>query len=121
MQITEIYKTMDYSPAPESPDLAIEWLKKHKSSFGLFINGKWRKPNSAAVFKTVDPSSGKKLATITEAGKAEVSSAVNAAKQAFPKWNALSGHERARYLYAIARQIQKHSRLFAVLESMDNG
>ena len=121
MQVTEIYKTMDYSPAPESSDLAIEWLKEHKSSFGLFINGKWRKPNSAAFFKTVDPASGKKLASITEAGKAEVNSAVNAAKQAFPKWNALSGHERARYLYAIARQIQKHSRLFAVLESIDNG
>ena len=121
MQITEIYKTMDYSPAPESPDLAIEWLKEHKSSFGLFINGKWRKPKSAAVFKTVEPASGKKLATITEAGQAEVNSAVNSAKQAFPKWNALSGNERARYLYAIARQIQKHSRLFAVLESMDTG
>ena len=76
---------------------------------------------SAPVFKTVDPANGKKLATITEAGKTEVNSAVNAAKQAFPKWNDLSGHERARYLYAIARQIQKHSRLFAVLESMDNG
>ena len=121
MQITEIYKTMDYSPAPESPDLAIEWLKEHKSSFGLFINGKWCKPKSAAVFMTLDPASGKNLAKITEAGKAEVNAAVNAAKLAFPKWNALSGHERARYLYAIARQIQKHSRLFAVLESMDNG
>ena len=65
MQVKEIYKTMDYSPAPESPDLAIEWLKEHKSSFGLFINGKWRKPKSASVFKTVNPASGKKLATIT--------------------------------------------------------
>ena len=112
---------MDYSPAPESPNLAIKWLKEHKSSFGLFINGKWCKTKSAAVFKTVNPANGEKLATITEARKAEVNAAVNAAKHAFPKWNALSGHERARYLYAIARQIQKHSRLFAVLESMDNG
>ena len=53
MQVTEIYKTLDYSPAPESPEQAIEWLKENKSSFGLFINGKWRKPKSAAVFKTV--------------------------------------------------------------------
>ena len=121
MQVKEIYKTMDYSPAPESPDLAIEWLKEHKSSFGLFIDGKWRKPKLANVFKTLNPANGKKLATITEASNADVNSAVKAAKQAFPKWNALSGHERARYLYAIARQIQKHSRLFAELESMDNG
>ncbi len=121
MQVKEIYKTMDYSPAPESPDLAIEWLKEHKSNFGLFINGKWRKPKLATVFKTLNPANGKKLATITEASKADVNSAVKSAKQAFPKWNSLSGHDRARFLYAIARQIQKHSRLFAVLESMDNG
>tara|TARA_B100000945_G_scaffold147756_1_gene118348 strand:- start:720 stop:3098 length:2379 start_codon:yes stop_codon:yes gene_type:complete len=121
MQITEIYKSMDYSPAPENPDLAIEWLKKHNSTFGLFINGKWFRPKSAPVFKTVNPANGKKLAMITEAGETEVNLAVNSAKLAFPKWNALSGHERARFLYAIARQIQKHSRLFAVLESMDNG
>ena len=121
MQITEIYKSMDYSPAPENPDLAIEWLKKHNSTFGLFINGKWFRPKSAPVFKTVNPANGKKLAMITEAGETEVNLAVNAAKLAFPTWNALSGHERARFLYAIARQIQKHSRLFAVLESMDNG
>ena len=119
MQVKEIYKTMDYSPAPESPDLAIEWLKEHKSNFGLFINGKWLKPKLATVFKTLNPANGKKLATITEASIADVNSAVKAAKQAFPKWNSLSGHERARFLYAIARQIQKHSRLFAVLESMD--
>ena len=121
MNITEIYKSMDYSPAPESPDLAFEWLQKHKAGFGLFINGKWHKPKTAKVFKTVNPASGQKLAAVTEAGKSEVDTAVKAAKLAFPKWNALSGHQRARYLYAIARQIQKHSRLFAVLESLDNG
>ena len=121
MKITDIYETMEYSPAPESPDLALEWLKEQKSKFGLFINGKWCKAKSGKVFSTDNPASGKKLASISEAGKSDVDSAVSAAKHAFPKWKALSGHERARYLYALARQLQKHSRLFAVLETLDNG
>ena len=121
MKITDIYETMEYSPAPESPDLALEWLKEQKSKFGLFINGKWCKAKSGKVFSTDNPASGKKLASISEAGKSDVDSAVSAAKRAFPKWKALSGHERARYLYTLARQLQKHSRLFAVLETLDNG
>ena len=121
MKITDIYETMEYSPAPESPDLALEWLKEQKSKFGLFINGKWCKAKSGKVFSTNNPASGEKLASISEAGKSDVDSAVSAAKRAFPKWKALSGHERARYLYALARQLQKHSRLFAVLETLDNG
>ena len=39
----------------------------------------------------------------------------------FPKWQSLTPHARARYLYALARQVQKHSRRLAVLETMDNG
>ena len=112
---------MEYSPAPENPALALEWLEEHKSKFGLFINGKWCKAKSSKVFSTDNPANGKKLASISEAGKDDINEAVSAAKRAFPKWKALSGHERARFLYAIARQLQKHSRLFAVLETLDNG
>ena len=80
MKIKDIYETMEYSPAPESPDLALEWLKEHKSKFGLFINGKWCKAKSGKVFSTDNPASGKKLASISEAGKSDVDSAVSAAK-----------------------------------------
>ena len=121
MNITDIYETMEYSPAPESPDLALEWLKDRKAKFGLFINGKWYKAKSGKVFGTNNPATGEKLASISAAGKSDVDSAVSAAKKAFPGWKALSGHERARYLYALARQLQKHARLFAVLETLDNG
>ena len=121
MNITDIYETMEYSPAPESPDLALEWLKDRKAKFGLFINGKWYKAKSGKVFGTNNPATGEKLASISVAGKSDVDSAVSAAKKAFPGWKALSGHERARYLYALARQLQKHARLFAVLETLDNG
>ena len=121
MNITDIYKTMEYSPAPESPDLAFAWLKERKAKFGLFINGKWCKAKSDKVFVTDNPASGEKLASISAAGKSDVDLAVSSAKKAFPGWKSLSGHERARYLYALARQIQKHARLFAVLETLDNG
>ena len=121
MNITDIYETMEYSPAPESPDIALEWLNERKAKFGLFINGKWCKAKSGKFFGTDNPATGEKLASISAAGKSDVDSAVSAAKSAFPGWQALSGHERARYLYALARQIQKHARLFAVLETLDNG
>jgi len=89
MEIIEIFETMEYSPAPENPALALEWLKEHKSKFGLFINGKWCKAKSGKVFSTDNPASGKKLASNSETGKSDVATAVSAAKLAFPKWRAL--------------------------------
>ena len=47
--------------------------------------------------------------------------AVKAARKAQPGWAKLGGHGRARHLYALARMIQRHARLFAVVESLDNG
>ncbi len=121
IKISKLYETMEYSPAPESPELAMEWLKNHKYKFGLFINGKWTKPKSGRYFTTKNPATGEKLATIAESGDLDVVQSVKAAKEAYKSWNTLPCHERARYLYAIARQLQKHSRLFAVLETLDNG
>ncbi|MCO6480247.1 MAG: aldehyde dehydrogenase family protein, partial [Phaeodactylibacter sp.] len=112
---------MEYGPAPESRTAADEWLKAHKSEFQLFINGEWEKPKSGKYFESFNPANKEFLAKIAEADKKDVGRAVEAAKKALPEWAALSGHARARYLYALARQVQKHSRLFAVLESLDNG
>lgn len=119
--IKEIYNTMAYGPAPESAALAKEYLQTHDHTFQLFINGQWKQPASKAYFDSINPATEEKLARVAEANEKDVDEAVAAAKKALPKWRALSGHQRARYLYAIARQVQKHSRLFAVLESMDNG
>jgi aldehyde dehydrogenase (NAD+) len=112
---------MEYGPALESRSSADEWLDSHKQKFGLFINGKWSSPKSGKYFKTFNPGDKKQLALVAEAGQQDVNAAVAAAKKALPAWVALGCHGRARFLYAIARQIQKHSRLFAVLESLDNG
>ncbi|MEZ5495719.1 MAG: aldehyde dehydrogenase family protein [Gammaproteobacteria bacterium] len=121
MSIMKIFEEMDYGKAPESIDAANEWLKSHSSKFGLFIDGDFINSKNAKYFNTYNPANGEKLAQITQASAKDVDMAVTAAKLAQPDWEKLSGFDRAKYLYAIARLIQKHSRLFVVLESMDNG
>ncbi len=121
MEIKEIFDTMVYGPAPESAAPAVDYLESHNRTFDLFINGEWTKPNSKQYMESHNPANKELLAKFAEADEKDVDKAVKAAKEALPKWAALSGFERAKYLYAIARQIQKHSRLFAVLETLDNG
>ena len=121
MSVREVFESMDYGPAPESPAAVNAWLDEHEHKFGLFINNEWRIPKGADTYPSYNPATGEQLAETTQAGQEEVDLAVAAARGAFEKWSATPGIVRARYLYAIARNIQKHHRLLAVLESMDNG
>src|SRR3990172_8408308 len=120
-KVAEIFETMEYGPAPESSATAREWLEQHKSTFGHFINGKWVVPAKGKWFDTSNPATGEKLAKIALGAKADVDSAVKAARKAQKAWAALDGFARAKYIYAIARLIQKNARLIAVLETLDNG
>ena len=119
MKIKDIFDNMDYGKAPESPDQALEWLAQHNNKMHHYIDGEWSK--GKGHFDSNNPASGKLLAKVAQADKKTVDKAVQAAEKALPKWQALSGHERGQYLYAIARLMQKNSRLFAVLETLDNG
>ncbi|MEX0692332.1 MAG: aldehyde dehydrogenase family protein, partial [Gemmatimonadales bacterium] len=119
--VAGIFDTLDYGPAPESPELAKAWLTQHRAKFDLFIGGGWKQPAKGTWFATHNPATGKEIAQIAQGEAADVDVAVAAARRAQPAWEALGGHGRARYLYAIARHLQKHSRLFSVLETMDNG
>ena len=119
--ISDIFTSMEYGPAPEAAAPALEWIAECEGKFGHFINGKWAKPPSGESFVTVNPATGRPLATVAQGSAREVNAAVKAARSAQPAWERLGGHGRARHLYALARQVQKHSRLFAVLESLDNG
>jgi len=121
MNVSELFKSMDYGPAPESPAAVQAWLAEHKQSFGLFINNEWITPKGAETYPSYNPATGEKLADTIQAGQKEVDDAVKAAREAFKTWSNTPGQTRARYLYAIARNVQKHHRLLAVLESMDNG
>ncbi|MES2143205.1 MAG: aldehyde dehydrogenase family protein, partial [Pseudomonadota bacterium] len=119
MTIKEIFDSMAYGPAPESSAEAQAWLAKNNRSFGHWIDGAFTKPGK--TFTTADPATGKPLAEVTQGSADDVALAVAAARRAQPKWARQSGHARAKILYALARLVQKQSRLFAVLETMDNG
>ena len=118
--VPEIFQTMAYGPALEGVGPVNQWLERHGRRFGTFIGGAWI-DGEGDTFETLNPATGKPIARLAQATEAEVDRAVRAARKAQPGWWALGGHARARYLYALARQIQKHSRFFAVLESLDNG
>ncbi|MBU2359247.1 MAG: aldehyde dehydrogenase family protein [Alphaproteobacteria bacterium] len=117
MTIKEIFETMEYGPAPESSKEALAWLAS-KGDFGHFIGGGWTAPGT--LFAVMNPATDKLLAQVTQGTQADVDAAVKAARTAQPAW-AKDGHARAKVLYAIARILQKQSRLFAVLETLDNG
>ena len=121
MSVIEKFKAMDYGPAPEDPKESLQWLDRHHRRFGHFIGGAWKVPADGSYFETCDPSTGEKIADVAQGGAADIAAAVKAARKAFPGWQRLSGHERARYLYAMARHVQKHTRRLAVLETLDNG
>src|SRR5690348_17249829 len=113
--------TMEYGPAPEDPRETLAWLDRHQRRFGHFIGGKWQAPAAGIYFETADPSTSEPLAAVAQGSAADIDRAVKAARAALPQWQALTPHARARYLYALARQVQKHSRWLAVLETLDNG
>jgi aldehyde dehydrogenase (NAD+) len=121
MKIKDILDNMTYGPAPESAKEANSFLDQFNKRMPLFINGEWRKPKSEMTFKSFSPADGTELCDLSFANEADVNDAVKAANGALKSWVNLGGHGRAKYLYAIARQIQKHARMFAVLEAIDNG
>ena len=120
-QLSRIFETLEYGPAPESAARAHAWLDGHERSFGLFIGGKWVQGPGAERFETVNPANGSALAQVTQAGPEDVDRAVRAARSAQGPWARLGGHARARFLYALSRRIHKHARLFSVLETLDTG
>ena len=119
MTIRDIFDTMSYGPAPESSAESMEWIATYKGRFGHWIDGAFTKPGE--TFTTANPATGKALAEVTQGSAGDVDAAVRAARKAQGKWGALPGHARAKVLYALARLVQKQSRLFAVLETLDNG
>ena len=109
--------TFEYAPAPESRAVV-----DIQPSYGLFINGEFTAPIDGGAFKTVNPATEEELSEISSAGAADVDAAVSAARRAHGRvWGPMSGRDRAKYLFRIARLIQERSRELAVLETLDNG
>ncbi|HNP33468.1 MAG TPA: aldehyde dehydrogenase family protein [Flavobacterium sp.] len=115
--------TIDFSsdwklaPAPESTTHF-----KLKDTYDLFINGKFVAPKSGKYFDTINPATEKVLAKVAEANEADIDAAVKAARKAYDSvWSKLSGKERGKYIYRIARIIQERARAFAVVETLNGG
>ena len=121
MSILKSFDNLEYSEAFESSKEAQEWLEKNSRRFGQLINGQFISNKDSDLIASLDPSNGELLANIEIANSKQLDSAVSAARKAQPSWENLGGHKRAKVLYALARLIQKHSRLISVLESLDNG
>jgi aldehyde dehydrogenase (NAD+) len=118
--VSDIIDTMDYGTAPESNAHVKEWLQKHSKGFGHFINGKFQSSSGGSI-AVLNPATGEKLAAVANGTARDVDAAVSAAAKAFKSWSKLSGFQRAKHLYALARHIQKRERFLSVLETMDNG
>ena len=121
MEVRDLFESMEYGSAPEAPDEARKWLDERKGILDHFIGGRWVTPAGGDYFPSRNPATGELLATVADGDEADVNRAVAAAADALEGWVAIGGHGRARYLYAMARHIQKNARLFSVLESLDNG
>ncbi|MBV1859643.1 MAG: aldehyde dehydrogenase family protein [Nannocystaceae bacterium] len=119
--VADILETMEYGPAPEGDGPARAWLDAHAGRFGLFIGGTWTEPDTGKWFSAENPATGESIAQLAQAGSRSVDDAVAAARAAQPAWAGLGGPGRARYLYALARLVQRHSRLLSVVETLDNG
>jgi aldehyde dehydrogenase (NAD+) len=107
--------SFEYAPAPESRAVV-----SIKPKYGHFIGGKF--VAGGKHFPTINPATEEVLSQIALAGKPEVDAAVKAARKAYVStWSKMSGKERGKYLYRIARIMQERAREFAVLETLDNG
>ena len=118
-KIQDSFKKMGYEEALESDKEALEWITKHKGQFGHFIGGRFTKPKN--LFKTINPFNKKEIAKVSQGTIADIKKSVQAARHGLEKWQSIGSFQRSKYLYAIARYIQKESRTISVLESMENG
>ena len=119
-EVARLVDHLEYGPAPESSTAVREWIRD-RGPFGHFIGGRWVRREDSEELEVHEPSAGTVLTRIAQGAEADVDAAVAAARDAFPAWSRLDGHVRARYLYALARGLQKRARFVAVLESIDNG
>ena len=114
---TDNATTWDLAPAPESTNHV-----QVNDSYDLFIDGQFVPSQGGSRFDSVNPASEETISQITEATAEDVDRAVAAARAAYDNvWSKLSGAQRGKYLFRIARLIQEQARELAVLESMDGG
>jgi acyl-CoA reductase-like NAD-dependent aldehyde dehydrogenase len=106
----------DYAPAPESTAIL-----NLRPSYGLYIDGQWTAGRGGSM-TTISPATEKSIAEISLADESDIDRAVTSARKSYDTvWSRMSGAERGKYLFRIARLIQERAREFAVAETLDNG
>ena len=122
MSVADYFTSMDYGPAPEDDSAARAWLEQHATGFGHFIDGAFRAPPAGEQFDSLEPATGRVIASIAQGDQADIDAAVDAAASGAA---GVAGAGRrgscAASVCALRGMVQRHSRLLAVLESMDNG
>jgi aldehyde dehydrogenase (NAD+) len=104
------------------PSLESTAVVQLKDQYELFINGQWQAPQAKQYFATVNPADESHLSNIAWATEADVDLAVKSARTAYENvWSKLSGAERGKYLFRIARLMQEKARELAILETLDGG
>lgn len=114
---TVTHTSWSYAAAPESTDHI-----QIQAQYELFIDGKFVKPKSGLYYETINPATEKPLARIAQGGEKDIDIAVKAARKAYTNvWSTLSGAERGKYIYRLARMIQERAREFSVIETLNGG
>ena len=121
MTLTQEFEQLNYSQALESDSQAQAWLQQNNRRFGHYISGAFVSQPDAALVDVCNPSTSEMLAQIEVATSEQIDAAISSARKAQAGWLALGGLGRAKILYSLARNLQKHARLAAVLETLDNG
>ncbi|KAK0052885.1 aldehyde dehydrogenase family 16 member A1 [Biomphalaria pfeifferi] len=121
LNVESIFDNLSYGSAPDSESVALSWLNKHSRHFGLYINGQWVHRDTQITVESRNPANDELLATTVEANEDDINLAVSTSREAFNLWSSLNAHLRARYLYSIARTLQKCQSLLAVVEAIDSG
>jgi aldehyde dehydrogenase (NAD+) len=113
---TAFKASWSYDAAPESTDHI-----QIKSQYDLFIDGEFTAPINGDYFETTNPANHQLISKVAEATSKDVDKAVASAANAYKKWSALTGKERGKYIFRIARLIQERARELSVIESLDGG
>ena len=120
-KIIRDFKNLKYGPALEDDNEVLNWINGLPKPNHNFINGEWHKTVSNRTLRAINPANNKKLFDLSISSKKDVDKAVKSAKKSFSLWSKTTPFQKSKYLYALARLIQKHSRFLSVLESIDNG
>ncbi|MCS5559359.1 MAG: aldehyde dehydrogenase family protein [Oceanospirillaceae bacterium] len=121
MTLQHEFEKLNYSQALESDAEAQSWLTRHDRHFGHYVDGAFVSQDDAQLVDVTNPATSELLAQVEIANAQQIDQAVDAARRAQPSWWAMGGLGRAKVLYSFARGLQKHARLAAVLETLDNG